>query len=203
MHAERFGSTDLDVAVTMLAADARDCPAHLLGQVEVDRLDAHAATPIDTAHIQQVVHQPPHAADLGADDAKVGHLLALAVALGAEAALEELRVALDAGERRAQLMADDREEVVLDALRGLLAAHALLEVRPELRVLERRACPLGNRLGHPPQPFGGHRPGRARRGQHAEQPPTGHDRHGQHPGKVERGDAVGVAGRYGVARALY
>src|SRR5688572_24851045 len=77
------------------------------------------------------------------------HLLALPVVLSAQAPLQQLRVALDAREGRSELVADDGQEVVLDACRCLLTCHPFLEIGPQLRVLQGRAGALGDRLRHP------------------------------------------------------
>src|SRR5918999_1056217 len=136
-------------ATTSMGPESGDRVANLFDQVEVDRLDTDPATPVDAAHIEQVVDQATHAADLRADDAKVRHLLALAVEFAAEPRLEELGIALDAGQRGPQLVADDREEIVLHARRGLLARHPLLEVGPQLRVLQCWPGTLRHGLRHP------------------------------------------------------
>ena len=178
----------------MLAADAAHRLAQLVGQVEVDRLDAHPAAPVDAAHVEQVVDEATHAPDLRANDAQVRHLLALTVVLAHEAPLEQLRVALDAGQRRAQLVADDREEVVLDPRRGLLASHALLEVGPQLRVLERRPGALRDRLGHPRDPLLERAVAASGGGEDTLEAATCEDRDRHEPVHAQRAHPVGIAG---------
>ena len=82
------------------------------------------------------------------------HLLALAVVLAAQATLEQLGVALDAGQRRPQLVADDREEVVLDPL----SPPARAPSAPGGRTTAARSGAPGPPARRPPRPCVGSAP---------------------------------------------
>ena len=178
---------------------ARGSLADLLGHVHRLRLHADPAAPIDPADVQQVVHQPPHAHHLRPDDAHLGQLLRAGRV--AHARLQQLGIALDAGQRRPQLMTDDRQEVVLDPLRALFAPHLLLQVRPERGVVQGRRGALGNGHGQAQLTVAQPRAGRAAGGQHTTQRAAPQDRHRQQRGQTQRRYPVGVA-RVGVQRGL-
>jgi hypothetical protein len=64
MDAEGLRDADVDLPVAVLAPDAPHRLADLLGQVEVDGLDADPTAAVDPAYVQQIVDQSPHAAHL-------------------------------------------------------------------------------------------------------------------------------------------
>ena len=78
--------------------------------------------------------------------------------------------------------------------RRLLARHALLEVGPQLRVLERRPRALRDRLGHAPDALLERPIAAPARGEHAVQPPAGKDRDGHEPIDAQRAHPVRIAG---------
>ena len=152
------------------------------------RLDRHAATPVDTADVEQVLDQPAHAARLLADDV---HLLDLLGGLWpvAQATFKELGIAADRRQGRPELMADDRQEVILHALRLMLARHLLLQVGPQCGVLQRGSGPFGDRLGQASLAVADRCTSGACGDQHATHLAAADDRHSQQRVEPESVDA--------------
>src|SRR5207249_5346216 len=99
-------------------------------QVDGTEVEGHRAR-LDALEVEQVVDEAdqPLAVPVG----RVEQALALGVEVPAQAALEQVQRAVDRGERRAHLVADDGDEVVLLLLHPLLLDELVLRA---LEVLE-------------------------------------------------------------------